>query len=98
MESELTLSVWDRLHDEDPSHQDLDIHQEADLERYRELVRRDVEFLLNARREYPYEEKDYPLSSESAIAYGLKDLSSFDLNREEDRIVLTQCIRNSLER
>jgi len=96
----LTLSVLDRLLDDDP-----DIQEEPSPSYSEALnliiqgVRRDLQFLLNARL---LEEKSkldpFPLTKTSVYNFGLPDITSLRLRAGRDRQELKSAIQEAIQR
>ncbi|QWT45150.1 type VI secretion system baseplate subunit TssE [Azospira inquinata] len=93
-------SFLDRLLDDSPK----DSEERADsfyldLRRYRQIVARDLEALLNTRRSDPDEKvMDYDEASRTMLAYGVMDLNSLCLQDPDDRSRLQEDLLRSIER
>jgi len=93
-------SVLDRLLDDNPKEQvESPSAMYFDLRRFKQVVARDLEALLNSRCIDLNEEIErYPYARESVINYGIIDLSSLSLLDPTDRARLQDKIRITLER
>jgi type VI secretion system protein ImpF len=96
----MAASVLDRLLDDEPKK---DVEQQnsryADLSRFKQAVARDLESLLNARCvDFDDRIESYPLARESVINFGIIDLSSLSLLDPDDRALLRDKIRITIER
>ena len=73
----LTLSVLDRLIDDDPKHTaEVPLTRALALRELKASVRRDLEWLLNTRRTIDPAPDSAPETSRSVYHYGISDLSS----------------------
>ncbi len=95
-----TPSVFDRLLDDHPK--DVVESQGAmyfDLRRFKQAVARDLEALLNSRCIDLNEDIErYPYARNSVINFGIIDLSSLSLLNPDDRAMLRDKIRITIER
>jgi len=93
-------SVWDRLQDDNPRDEiDDDTASYIDLRRFKQAVARDLDALLNARCVDPDEDIErYPHARHSMINFGIIDLSSLSLLDPDDRALLRDKIRQTIER
>ena len=96
----VTSSVWDRLHDDNPrDEKDDEAAICLDLRRFKQAVARDLDALLNSRCVDPDEEIErYPHARNSMINFGIIDLSSLSLLDPDDRALLRDKIRQTIER
>jgi type VI secretion system protein ImpF len=70
-----------------------------DVAAFKAAVARDLEALLNTRCVDPEELiESYPEARESVVAYGIHDLSSLSLLNPDDRSILRDRIRVTIER
>lgn len=95
----ITPSVLDRLLDDHPK-EAIESHHEMvfDLQHFKQAVARDLEALLNSR--YIDREEDierYPHARRSVINFGMIDLSSLGLLNPDDRALLRDKIRITIE-
>ena len=92
----VTLSVLDRLIDQDPQvTQELPLTRSQSLREFKTAVRRDIEWLLNTRAPL----LDPPADSElekSLYRYGLMDITSMTVSSARDRQRLTQSIEATI--
>jgi len=93
-------SVFDRLLDDNPQDQtESPSAMYFDLRRFKQVVARDLEALLNSRCiDLDGEIENYPHARESVINYGIIDLSSLSLLDPADRALLRDKIRIAIER
>jgi type VI secretion system protein ImpF len=95
-----TPSVLDRLLDDSPK--ETSESQGAmyfDLRRFKQAVARDLEALLNTRCiDLEEEIERYPYARNSVINFGIIDLSSLSLLDPDDRALLRDKIRITIER
>lgn len=96
----VTSSVWDRLQDDSPRDDaDGDSVVSLDLRRFKQAVARDLDALLNSRCVDPDEDiEHYPHARHSMINFGIIDLSSLSLLDPDDRALLRDKIRLTIER
>ncbi|HYD59121.1 MAG TPA: type VI secretion system baseplate subunit TssE [Noviherbaspirillum sp.] len=96
----VTPSVWDRLHDDnprDPGGDDSVAY--IDLRHFKQAVARDLDALLNSRCVDPDEDIErYPHAARSVLNFGIIDLSSLSLLNPDDRALLRDKIRQTIER
>jgi type VI secretion system protein ImpF len=97
-ESAVTLSVFDRLIDEDPK-----TRVEAPLSRaqsvriLRSAVRRDLEWLLNTRRT-PLESTELLAElAHSAYSFGLPDFSAYSMGNQRDQARLLSALQTAVK-
>ncbi len=97
VKKKLLPSVLDRLIDDQP---DISWEAEAkavDFPAYLELIRQDLEDLLNYRRDIIEEIPEiYPEARQSILAYGLPDLSVFNRQNRFDQNRLTRMIEDNI--
>jgi type VI secretion system protein ImpF len=95
-----TPSILDRLLDENPK--EANENQSAmyfDLRRFKQAVARDLEALLNSRCiDLGDEIERYPHARNSVVNFGIIDLSSLSLLNPDDRAMLRDKIRITIER
>jgi type VI secretion system protein ImpF len=93
-------SVLDRLLDDDPR-TDVE-HASAvgsDLRHFKQAVARDLDALLNSRCvDFDDRIESYPQARDSVINFGIIDLSSLSLLNPDDRALLRDKIRITIER
>ena len=95
----VTPSVWDRLHDDNPREQADGDDAYFDLRRFKQAVARDLDALLNARCvDLDEEIERYPNARQSVMNFGIIDLSSLSLLNPDDRALLRDKIRITIER
>jgi len=97
-EAAVTLSVLDRLIDEEPR-----VSGEAPLSRAQAVrtlkaaVRRDLEWLLNTRRIVEEPADNYKELNRSAYIFGLPDFSSMSIRSASDRDRLLRTVEEAIE-
>ena len=93
-------SVLDRLLDDNPEDQaESPSAMYFDLRRFKQAVARDLEALLNSRCIDLNEEIErYPYARNSVVNFGIIDLSSLSLLNPDDRALLRDKIRVTIER
>lgn len=96
-ESSATVSVLDRLIDADPKNSyELPMTRSESVRAVKAALRRDLEWLLNARRiavEPPAAMKEL---NRSLYMFGLPDLVSFSLSSAKDRARLLRVLQNTV--
>jgi type VI secretion system protein ImpF len=96
-ESRATLSVLDRLIDEDPGNPDEAPMSRADsVRRVKISLRRDLEWLLNTRRIAVDPPPELREVAHSLYTFGLPDLSSFSLSVEKERVRLLKTLHGAI--
>lgn len=94
----VTLSVLDRLIDHEPKQsEELPVSRAESVRRFKEGVRRDLEWLLNTRQPVVTLGEDSELET-SLLAYGLPDVTSFSVRSVHDRQRLTESIQDVIQR
>ena len=97
LEEPVTLSVLDRLIDEEPKKtMEAPLSRAQSLRRLKEALKRDLEWLLNTRRNPDLEEGVYKEAEQSVLGYGLPDLSAFGLSSVRDQQRLRRAIENAI--
>lgn len=93
-------SILDRLLDDHPKEMtESDAALQFDLRRFKQAVARDLDALLNSRCVDLNEEIErYPHARNSVINFGIIDLSSLSLLDPDDRALLRDKIRITIER
>ena len=96
--SSITTSLLDRLMDDAP-HEATDPPRNLyqDFETLKGAVKRDLELLLNTRREVQPELTDYPEARRSLLTYGLPDFSALSYASEDDRKRMREEIETSIQ-
>lgn len=95
-DSSITLSVLDRLIDEDLKHSgDVRPTRLQSLRKLKEAVRRDLEWLLNTRHPVQAAVEGTELAN-SVYMYGLPDFTSLSVLSVRDRKFLTQAIQTAV--
>src|SRR5690606_42141681 len=82
-------SLIDRLIDRDPKTRNIRETPAQSLRQLKVGLRRDLEWLLNARRTPEEIPGDAPNLERSVFAYGLPDISHYSLNSQRDQVQLT---------
>ncbi|MBK5291560.1 MAG: type VI secretion system baseplate subunit TssE [Acidobacteriia bacterium] len=93
-ESQVTLSVLDRLVDRDPRNQGEEAATRA--QSVRELkagIRRDIEWLLNTRRIAVEPDEGLRELAQSVYVYGLPDFTAFSLASHKDQSKLVRSLQ-----
>jgi type VI secretion system protein ImpF len=94
----VTLSVLDRLIDYEPKQsEELPVSRAESVRRFKEAVRRDLEWLLNTRQPVMVLEEDSELEH-SLLRYGLPDITSLSARSMQDRQRLTESIHDVIDR
>jgi type VI secretion system protein ImpF len=101
-----TLSVLDRLLDDDPSDQrdEAQLDYASGLEKHRRAVLRDLQWLLNARIASRPDwasgrrKRNADAVQDTVLRLGLPDITTLDLKSEQQREHLRGCIRDTIER
>lgn len=97
LEEPVTLSVLDRLIDEEPKKtSEPPLTRAQSLRRLKEALKRDLEWLLNTRRNPDLGEGVYKETERSVLAYGLPDLSAFGLTSVRDQQRLRRALENAI--
>jgi type VI secretion system protein ImpF len=82
----VTLSVLDRLIDRQPDNSaEAPLSRAQSVRELRKSVRRDLEWLLNTRRNVENPGETLPQSSNSVYVFGLPDFSSFSVSSPADQ-------------
>jgi type VI secretion system protein ImpF len=95
---QLTPSLLDRLVDDEPDmNQEALSHRLQDLRDLKECIARDLEDMLNTRREALDElPEEFVETNRSLLVYGLPDFSSFNLLSSNDRNRLGRAIERAI--
>ncbi len=92
-----TVSVIDRLIDTDPGNtQELPMTRAQSVRAIKASVRRDLEWLLNARRIAVEPPESLRELNKSLYMFGLPDLASFGLSSPKDRTRLLRMLQNTI--
>lgn len=96
----VTSSIWDRLLDSNPrDEKDDDGITYMDLRSFKQAVARDLDVLLNSRSvDLDEEIEALPHVRNSVLNFGIIDLSSLSLLDPDDRALLRDKIRLTIER
>jgi type VI secretion system protein ImpF len=98
-EGPVTLSVFDRLIDEEPkSSQEAPLSRAESLRRLKASVRRDLEWLLNARKPVQPPPEGAEELEKSVYSLGLPDLSSMSLSTPRSRNSLARLMETVVAR
>jgi type VI secretion system protein ImpF len=93
----VTLSVLDRLIDVDPkSAADPPANRSQSVRHLKAAVRRDLEWLLNTRRNPDAAPESYRELCRSVYNYGLPDISSLSLSAPQDRARLLHAVESTV--
>jgi len=97
-EQTVTQSVLDRLIDRDPANQtEPPLTRAQSVRLLRAAVRRDVEWLLNSRRNPEAAGPEYEYLERSLFNYGLPDISSLHWSSAKDRARLAGMLETAIE-
>ncbi len=97
LEEPVTLSVLDRLIDEEPKKStEPPLTRAQSLRRLKEALKRDLEWLLNTRRNPDLGEGVYKEAERSVLGFGLPDLSAFGLASIRDQQRLRRALENAV--
>jgi type VI secretion system protein ImpF len=97
-EVEITASVLDRLIDERPDQsQEARPSRQTSLRLFKQAVKRDLEWLLNARADRDVPEDLREVAS-SLATYGLPDLASWNVKSPDQQHDLRQALEDALRR
>jgi len=93
----ITSSLLDRLMDDAPLEAtDPPRNLYQDFETLKSAVKRDLELLLNTRRESQPELADFPEARRSLLTYGLPDFSSLSFASQDDRKRMREEIEDAI--
>lgn len=94
----VALSVMDRLIDQEPKNrQEQPLNRAQSIRRLKASLRRDLDWLLNARRTPEPAGPEYQELERSLFNYGLPDITSLSWQSERDRTRLAKAIQVTLE-
>ncbi|MBM2885261.1 MULTISPECIES: type VI secretion system baseplate subunit TssE [Chromobacterium] len=90
-------SVLDRLLDDEPDQSHIEPISLFELSHFKQSLARDLEALLNTRL-MPLDPLDpFPQARDSLLSYGIPDLSGISLLNPDDRELLREQLRRSIE-
>lgn len=97
-ERPITLPLLDRLIDYEPKlSEELPVSRAESVRRFREAVRRDLEWLLNTRQAViPFDQ--HSELENSLLSYGFPDVSALSARNIQDRQRLTETIHTVIEK
>jgi type VI secretion system protein ImpF len=97
--SAVTLSILDRLADEDPRTPSAEapLSRAESVRMLRNGVRRDLEWLLNTCRTPDEAGSTLPETESSVYNYGLPDFSSYAIASPKDQVRLVRVLQNALK-
>jgi type VI secretion system protein ImpF len=97
--SAVTLSILDRLADEDPRTPSAEapLSRAESVRMLRNGVRRDLEWLLNTCRTPDEAGSSLPETESSVYNYGLPDFSSYAIASPKDQVRLVRVLQNALK-
>jgi len=72
------------------------VQQREAVRRYKDLVKRDLEWLFNTRRTFDDRIELYPNLATSVYAYGLPDISSMNVGSTKDQATLLRIMERSV--
>lgn len=98
-----TLSLIDRLSMEDSDSREANDRLHLDkghfrkmVKRYKDSVKRDLEWLFNTRRTFDHRIGQYPEIESSVYAWGLPDITSVNIGSVNDQRKLVEIMKESL--
>jgi type VI secretion system protein ImpF len=95
-ESAVTLSVLDRLIDQDPRNsREVALTRAQSLRQFKDSLRRDLEWLLNTRRVAVPPEESLKEVNRSLYIFGLPDFSGYKLSSPQDQTRLLRYIQTA---
>lgn len=95
IEGPVTLSVLDRLIDEQPKEsRELPLNRSKSIDEFKKGVRRDLEWLLNSRE--PLQPAPGKETQRSLYRYGLPDIASMSMSSVKDKLMLTKAIEETI--
>jgi type VI secretion system protein ImpF len=96
-ESVVTLSVLDRLIDEDPRNsREAAPTRVQSVRRLKDAVRRDLEWLLNTRRVAVPPDEGLELVNQSVYVFGLPDFTAYSLASQADQTRLVRHLQRAV--
>jgi type VI secretion system protein ImpF len=97
-DSVVTQSVLDRLIDREPNEQvEATLTRPQSVRALKAALRRDLEWLLNSRRNPDAAGDEYPESKRSLFNYGFPDFTSFSFSNFKDRVRLVKSLEEVVE-
>jgi type VI secretion system protein ImpF len=97
-EGPVTLSVLDRLIDQEPEHrQEPPLTRAQSLRELKSALRRDLEWLFNTRRTIEPPAASLKELERSLYNYGLPDVASLFLRSSNDQRILLEAIKKAIE-
>ena len=98
LDSVVTQSVLDRLIDREPHEQaEAAMTRAQSVRALKASLRRDLEWLLNTRRNPEPAGAEFPEAAASLYNYGFTDFSSFSLSNPKDRLRLLRSLEQTIE-
>ncbi|MEO2216576.1 type VI secretion system baseplate subunit TssE [Chromobacterium vaccinii] len=96
--AQILPSVLDRLLDDEPDQSHIESISLFELSQFKRALARDLEALLNTRL-MPLDElmESFPLARDSLLTFGIPDLSGISLLNPDDRELLREQLRRSVE-
>ena len=96
-EPAVTLSLVDRLIDEEPDNsREAPMSRSGSVRRHKAALQRDLEWLLNSRRIHDEPEDSFEETIRSVYVYGLPDFSSMSMHVARDKQTLQRVLRDTL--
>jgi type VI secretion system protein ImpF len=90
----VTLSVFDRLVDDDPrTSTEVPLTRAESVRQMKNAVRRDLEWVLNTRRGAMPPDESFRELNRSLYVYGLPDVTSYSLSATKDRAKLLRWLQ-----
>lgn len=96
-EPAVTLSLVDRLIDEEPDNsREAPLSRSQSVRRHKAALQRDLEWLLNSRRIADEPDDSFEETNSSVYVYGLPDFSSMSMSAPRDKQALQRVLRETL--
>lgn len=93
----ITASILDRLIDDAPNEAtDPPRNLSQDIDSLKQAVKRDLELLLNTRREVNEDLTGYDEARRSILGYGLPDFSALSFANDQDRVRIREEIETAI--
>lgn len=99
LEPAVSLSVLDRLIDEDPrTSSEPQLSRSQSVQQLKDAVRRDLEWLLNTRRVAEPPDEALREVNHSVYAFGLPDFTAFSFASAKEQAKLLRCIQTAIKK
>lgn len=98
LDAPVTLPVLDRLIDLEPKNKEAErsLSRAESLRRLKDALRRDLEWLLNTRRNPDLGEGVWREAERSVYGYGVPDITSFSISSTRDQHRLRRSLENAI--